>query len=197
MVFTDHKTLEHWLRKEPVTDAHARMIVKLQDFEFVIRYIKDEDNVLTDFASRPTSAERATFDELRKELDDNGVHGIMRMDLKRVVIMHEDLTFAREDPRLKEERVIFSEGVFWYSPKPGDEAVLLIPPGLREQLIADVHQMAHSGSRRCVTELRRSCFWPGLYAPVQDYIANCDHCLKRRRAVKPKYPMQHIVCTGR
>ena len=51
VVYTDHKALEHWLRKDPVNDAHGRMLVKLQDFKFVINYIRGEDNVLADFAS--------------------------------------------------------------------------------------------------------------------------------------------------
>ena len=29
VVYTDHKALEHWLRKEPVKDKHAKMLVKL------------------------------------------------------------------------------------------------------------------------------------------------------------------------
>ena len=90
MVYTDHSALERWFLKNPITEKHAQLITKLQDFQFVIKYIKGKDNVLADFASRPPSKGLATFDELRKELDDkamNVINAIVRMDLATLICL--------------------------------------------------------------------------------------------------------------
>jgi len=65
------------------------MITKLQDYQFKICYIKGKDNVMADFASRPPNDGLSTFDELRKELDENAqtndVNAVMRVDLREIV----------------------------------------------------------------------------------------------------------------
>ena len=109
VVYTDHKALEQWLRKEPVNDKHAKMLVRLQDFEFSIRYIEGKDNVLADFASRPPGCEKATFDQVRKELDEKIVHAILRVDLRRLIRAHGDVDFVEEDPRLRRLEVTLED----------------------------------------------------------------------------------------
>ena len=62
------------------------MITKLQDYQFKICYIKGKDNVMADFASRPPNDGLSTFDELRKELDENAqVNAVMRVDLREII----------------------------------------------------------------------------------------------------------------
>ena len=87
--------------------------------------------------------------------------------------------------------------IYYYSPRKGDEAVILVPPALRAELIEEVHNLAHMGVTRCLRELRRSCFWPGMYEDVRGYISGCSECLKYKRSAHKPYPAQHIVCTQR
>ena len=100
VVYTDHSALERLFLKNPITEKHAQLITKLQYFQFVIKYIKGKDNGLTDFASRPPSNDLATFDELRKELDENAINAIVRMDLETLIREHGDEAFIEADSRI-------------------------------------------------------------------------------------------------
>ena len=144
-VYTDHKSLEHWLLGRPLTERHAKMLVKLEDFSFKIVYVKGEDNVLPDFASRPPNNGKSGFDEVRKELDAAAVTAGIRMDLKFLVREHNDQGFVLEDPRIKEDRLKLKDDIYYYVPKKGDEPVILVPPELRAELIEEVHNLAHMG----------------------------------------------------
>ena len=138
-VYTDHSALERWFLKNPLTEKHAQMIAKLQDFHFVIKYIRGVDNVLADFASRPPNAGISTFDELRREIDAASIHAVMRVDLKTLIREHLEDGFPENDTRIKAKRITKKDDIYWYSPKDGDDTVMLIPPSLRTKLIADVH----------------------------------------------------------
>ena len=196
-VYTDHKSLEHWLLGRPLTERHAKMLVKLQDFSFKIVYVKGEDNVLADFASRPPNNGKSGFDEVRKELDAAAVTAGIRMDLKFLVREHNDQEFVLEDPRIKEDRLELKDDIYYYTLKEGDEPVILVPPELRAELIEEVHNLAHMGVTRCLRELRRSCFWPGMYADVKGYVSGWEECLKFKKTIHEKYPAQHLECTNR
>ena len=99
--------------------------------------------------------------------------------------------------KINGDRLDLREGVYWYAPRKGDKPVILVPPQLRAELIEGVHEMAHLGAVRCIRELRRSCFWPGMYADVRGYIAGCHECLQHKKFTHKPYPAQHIVCTNR
>jgi len=196
-VYTDHSALEQWFTKDPLTEKHAQLITKLQDFEFSIKYIKGTENVLADFASRPPSNGLSTFDELKRELNESAVHAIVRVDLKDIIRSYHDEEFVNNDARIKKKKLSFQDGIYYYRPSKKDKPVVLIPPALRQQLIADVHDLGHVGETRCCRELRRYCFWPGMYQEVKDYVASCRKCLEFKHRPKGNYPMHHIRCTNR
>ena len=98
--------------KNPITEKHAQLITKLQDFQFVIKYIKGKDNVLADFASRPPSNELATCDELRKELNENAINAIVRMELETLIREHGDEEFIETDFRINKKKLERKDGVF-------------------------------------------------------------------------------------
>ena len=68
-VYTDHKALIQWLSRAPVGDRHARWVVKLQDMDFDIQYVKGEENVIADLLSRPAGVRKCTPEELHEYMN--------------------------------------------------------------------------------------------------------------------------------
>jgi Integrase zinc binding domain len=197
IVFTDHSALERWFLKDPLTEKHAQLMTKLQDFQFTIKFIAGKENVLADFASRPPNNGLSTFDELRRELDEKAVHAVIRVDLKTIIKNHADKDFVERDIRIKKKRVTLKDDIFWYQPKQKDKPVMLIPPGLRKTLIADVHNLGHIGSKRVCRELRANTFWPGMYKDIEHFVNSCKKCLQYKLRPPIAYPSFHIRCTDR
>ena len=70
-VFTDHKALLQWMKKPPVNERHARWLIRLQDMNFDIVYLKGQENVLADFMSRPLGETKSSIQELADDLANN------------------------------------------------------------------------------------------------------------------------------
>ena len=90
---------------------------------------------MADFALLPPSNDLSTFDELRKELDENAINAIVRMDLETLIREHGDEEFIEADSRINKKKLERNDGVFWYKPQSTDSPVLLVPPKFRTNLI--------------------------------------------------------------
>ena len=80
------------------------------------------------------------------------------MDLETLIHEHGNEEFIEADSRINKKKLERKDGVFWYKPKSADSPVLLIPPKFRTNIISDVHDLGHSGVKRCCREVRRSVF---------------------------------------
>ena len=197
IVYTDHSALESWFTKDILSERQARMLVQLQDFTFKIVYIKGEQNVMADFASRPPYLGKSTFEELRKELDEGCINQI-RDDFLELIRNFSDNDFACNDERLQQNRITLDNGVYYYQLRPSDpETLPLVPPVLRKHLIVDMHMMGHQGVSKCFRQMRNICFWPGMHKDIAEYIGKCHVCLTYKNQAKAKRPKENIVCTER
>ena len=85
-----------------------------------------------------------------------------------------------------------SEGILYQSFTKGSLSVfqVVVPKGLRSTLLAVSHDAilaGHPGSRRTLTRVRSSFFWPGVTVDVLQYVKSCDVCQK----TTPKLAMQN------
>ena len=146
-------------------------MLKLECYDFDIHYVKGEENVLADLASRPPGVEHSSLDDFFTALSPMGVCVILSCDVPTLIREHGDVDFIHAEQYLP-DRLNEIDRVFYYQPtlatadKPAKEPVVLIPPGLRDQLMNDVHNAGHQGSRNCISQLRRYCFWKGMYEDV-------------------------------
>ena len=70
---TDHRPLLAWRNKMPESKRQARLWIKVQDLDFVIKYIPGEENILADFMSRPPGEEISSLSELHNDCTLNGL----------------------------------------------------------------------------------------------------------------------------
>src|SRR5689334_8482947 len=51
-----------------------------------------------------------------------------------------------------------------------------------KKIIAEVHNLAHSGKRRTMAKIKELYWWPDMLKHISDYIESCDSC---QRDTKP------------
>jgi hypothetical protein len=69
-------------------------------------------------------------------------------------------------------------------------------PGLRQRVIAEVHDVAaggHLGQSKTLEKVQRLFWWPGVVRDVRDYVASCPSCQRSKAPNKlPKIPVQPL-----
>lgn len=59
---------------------------------------------------------------------------------------------------------------------------IVVPPSLRVEVIANVHQqLAHPSTGRTYARLLRFAYWKGLHRDVRDFVASCEDCQRAGR----------------
>lgn len=64
-----------------------------------------------------------------------------------------------------------------------------------KMIIAEIHNLAHSGKRRTLDKIKKLFWWPGMMNHVSDYIESCDSC-QRDTKPKHKYPLNPIAVSA-
>lgn len=73
---------------------------------------------------------------------------------------------------------------------------LLIPSGYRKFILQKVHnEMGHQGRDRTISLLRDRFFWYGMTKDVENWITNCDRCIRRKTPTSQRVPMVSIETT--
>ena len=73
-LWTDHKPLISWLVRPAKTERHLRWLVKLQDYQFEIKHIDGDKNVLADLMSRPDGLTKVDCQRLRMVTQKSSSH---------------------------------------------------------------------------------------------------------------------------
>ena len=191
-VESDHRPLESILSK-PIGAAPMRlqkMLLKLQPYDFVLKYKKGKDIGLADCLSRfPTG-------KASKLLDDE----LMICKIECVGYNNHDewLNATHNDEALQLVRKCIIKG--WPDDKCGvpdlikpywhhrDELStynglvykglrLVIPFAKRADMLKLVHK-AHQGMTKTKQLARDLIFWPGMCSQIDDVVSKCEHCLK-------------------
>ena len=78
-------------------------------------------------------------------------------------------------------------------------AQIVAPEGMRKRIMYFVHKSVHaghSGSSRIYSTLRRSYYWPSMAGDVQDYVANCQSCLRTKSTqYRPRHKLRLFPAT--
>jgi hypothetical protein len=196
-LWTDHKPLQSWLLKPPKTERHARWLVKLQDFDFVIKHIEGEKNVLADLMSRPAGLEKVSFEELDQALNSGespkmiAVNAVSRLGFEDEIALAQTPKFIKECG-VKDDKLLKKGGLYYAAGDCGQ--CLIVPHAFRERVVSFIHQLGHYGRKRTLQLVKASYYWAGLNADVLKYVACCDVCQvnkksKIKKRVWQKYPI--------
>ena len=204
-VYTDHQTLCSWLTVKPVNERHARWLVKLQDMQFQIKYVKGEDNVLADLMSRPSGVNKSSYEELSENLGLNAITDTRLLEEIQGLQTPEELA----NFHLPSDQIKMVEGVYYYiDPREaGDELRIMLPQQLRDEIMQTIHNLGHFGRSRTYNQIKKYYYWPHMRRDITRHVMHCMKCqiskvtrIPKRTAVKfpatDRFKMVHIDIVG-
>lgn len=159
-VITDCKSIT-WLFSITAASANSRLLrwaLKLQSYDFVLRYRKGKDNILADCLSR-IEALKIIDKDYSQIVDD-----ILKSphDYKNFKVAGNKIYKYVEEPgKLKDKRFDWK-----YFP----------PKAERLSLIESVHNTAHLGYEKTLSALKEKYFWPKMSKEVKEYCKSCLAC---------------------
>ena len=212
-VHTDHQPLETIFKKPLSKDPRRlqRMMLKLQRYQFTVRYKKGKELYVADTLSRaavtghPSSTAKQECEVFRLE--------IAEMDLEPNQVTPDTLKRIRretaKDPVLAPLHMVIMNG--WPSerketPEPlrlywnfRDEISVydgvlyrshqvIVPAVLRDKMLQKIHK-AHQGADSSIRRARESLFWPGMQAAIREKCLSCGLCAQYL-SERPQEPMR-------
>ena len=214
-VENDHKPLVTIFNK-PLHNASPRiqtMLMRLLRHQLEIKYVPGTRLYIADMLSRAhPSAPPAASDPTVVHCD-HRIHELFIDALSLVVSdsrLQQIKSMTADDPVMQKLKKLIVQG--WpthrtdLSPEVKDYwnirgelhiagdlifrgEQLVIPPGLRKEMLDLVHQ-GHLGMDKCKNRAKRSMAWPGMTTQIEQMIADCDVCLKyqKKNAKEPMIP---------
>ena len=215
-VHTDHRPLEMIFRK-PLARAPPRlqrMLLKLQRYNLVVRYVPARCIPLADTLSRAYLP--VTKDDYDAQLEQDVeimVHTLIdslpvttakRQELRKAT--EDDVTLQAVRQRIKNgwpvsiKKLAPNERVYWNVRDELHEADglvlmgdrIVIPEKLRKLMLEIVHE-SHLGADKCKARARTAIYWPGVNKDIEQVVANCSICLKHRKAQCKEPMLPHPV----
>ena len=204
-VESDHKPLEE-IQKKSLANTPPRLqrlMLRLQQYDMKIVYRPGKEMAVADALSRlsPTNGP-----EIDMEASIFAVH----FSTGRLQQLKEETQKDHTLMSLKQAIVEGWPGNARDLPKPircywsmrdeltvEDNIILrgdrtLIPESMKPYIMEQIHS-AHMGIEKCRLRAQASVFWPGISRDIENYVKNCDTCLRHQRNQPHQPLMPHDV----
>lgn len=173
-VITDAKSIT-WLFSISAANANSRLLrwaLRLQSYDFVLQYRKGKENVLADCLSRIESID--VTDQDYKALIDLIIKSPDKYN-SFMVSGNRIYKHIEEVGKLKDKRFEWK-----YYP----------PITERDQIIQVIHEFAHLGYEKTLSQLKEKYFWPRMAMETKKYCRECLPCKKAKCVnINPTPPM--------
>jgi len=205
-IFSDHQPLCYLNSIKNVTGRLARWSCKLQEFDYEIIHKSGKCNQDADCLSR-----QPCFQATEKDEDDANEVPTFLLPLVDITEFQKedsvvsDLFQAIQDPsygnshlQRRAKNFIIKDGVLYKkSAVPHEEDKLVVPQGLRAQLMQQLHcepLSGHLGFARTYDRINTRYYWDKMYLDVKKFIRGCPDCQTRKgpNNEKPHGELQSI-----
>ena len=201
MIESDHKSLEQISMKN-LADAPVRlqrMLLRLQDYDFTIKYRPGEEMVIADTLSRYSPEDTP---EILLDISVNHVY--IDAEKKRdyqLAIKDDPLLSALADTIIagwpdnikdvpkalrpyhgQRDSLTVEDGLILRG-----EAII-VPPGERKKVLEQIHQ-GHLGTSKCQYRARQCVYWPGINKDIEQLVEACATC-QRQQPQEPRQPLK-------
>ena len=212
-VFNDHKPLESIFIK-PLNTAPMRlqgMLLKLQWYDFDMKYQKGETMHLSDTLSRAYLTDTATectdltnismldfisatpeiYEELKKRTGEE-----LGLLLEVIAEGFPDSRWELATPLRKywDSREVMShvDGLVYKGMR------IVVPPSLQKHMISVIHK-SHLGIVKCKQRAREVLYWPGMTSDIENAVKDCVKCAEhqnrlQREPLKPTATPDYPFC---
>nr|XP_040573884.1 uncharacterized protein K02A2.6-like [Lepeophtheirus salmonis] len=218
---TDHKPLENLLGKHSLVDLPLRIQrfkLKLQRYDFTIKYIPGNVQHTADFLSRSIS-EKKMEQEIKEDFGLGGeICTITEMIISDVPASDKRLRqiedCTRKDPILAEvinyvnkgwpkyitdvENLLrpyyrYREDIYIWKGLIMYKERIIIPVELRREILDKLHD-GHLGIVKTKMRAKSSVFWPGIGSQIEQLIDSCSKCseygmTKKMPLIRSKWPL--------
>ena len=198
---SDHKSLEQISMKN-LADAPVRlqrMLLRLQDYDFTIKYRPGEEMVVADTLSRYSPEDTS---EILLDISVNHVYiNAEKKQDYQLTIQDDPLLRALADmiitgwpddvnnvPKAlrpyhgQRDSLTIEDGLILRG-----EAII-VPPGERRKVLEQIHQ-GHLGISKCQYRARHCVYWPGINKDIEHLVEACSTC-QRHRPQEPRQPLK-------
>jgi hypothetical protein len=182
-LLTDNWANKH-IQSQPRLDPRrmAKMMMKLQGYDFQIEHIPGEKNVVADLLSRRADYAINTVCVRPDET--------FQRKLREAAEADEEYQVWVKAARVGRPEYALDDGVL-YHVKRSEEAGathdlrrLYVPKGeLRTQVLQEAHDTAvagHQGRDKTLAKIRELYFWPRMATDVEEYVTTCPTCQKTK-----------------
>lgn len=211
-VYTDHKTLEFFTKQRDLSKKQLRWSEFLADYDFVIKYVRGEDNTVADALSReftcdgnPLSDELVSPSLCASILAASPVTATpLVAPVLSLSVDEELLTLIKEgyagdawcakllDKGIGLAGVSIRAGLLYV----GDRLVVPRVAKVRELLYQLAHDsLGHFGCDKTYLSLRGSFYWPNMKRDLEEaYIPGCVPCQRNKSpTTKPAGPLHSLA----
>ncbi|CAC5383949.1 unnamed protein product [Mytilus coruscus] len=207
-VESDHKPLEMIVRKSLgcAPPRLQRMLLRLQKYDFSLKYIPGKDLVVPDMLSR-APIKINTNNEV-----ENDIECFVNMVIRNTSMSDRNLEQITEETSKDDTLQTLTRLIIDCWPDEKNEVPkevleywnfrdelsnvngiilkgekIIIPTSMRKNMLNKLHE-GHFGIEKTRKLARDSIFWPGINAQITDFISKCSVCLESRRS-NTKEPM--------
>ena len=201
MIESDHKSLEQISMKN-LADAPVRlqrMLLRLQDYDFTIKYRPGNEMVVADTLSRYSpedtseilldiSLNHVYIDPEKKQdyqlaiQDDPLLRALAEIILAGWPDNIEDVPKALRPYHGQRDSLTIEDGLILRG-----EAII-VPPGERRKILEQIHQ-GHQGISKCQNRARQCVYWPGINKDIERLVEACPTC-QRHQPQEPRQPLK-------
>lgn len=177
VVYTDHKSLKHFLQQRVTSPDQQCWLAKLLGYQFEVKYKLGLENKAADALSRcHGDMELAVMLSYPTWLDGEQLLQEVRQDpvLKKTVEELKRNPGAKTGFTVRQDVLFYQGRLVLSSDSPS------IPVLLKE--FHETPMGGHSGFLRTYRRLAANLYWPGMQKRVRDFVRACDTCQRQKYA---------------
>lgn len=187
-VITDHSALLWLLNQKEVKGRLARWIMRIQQYDFVVKHVKGKNNIVPDAISRFPTENLALIDISTTPIDPT----------------YEKLkSKIQKSPQKFSNYKIIDDKIFIKlkkNPKCTEfEYKLFVPETMRTKVIQECHDdklASHFGAFKTTRRILQRYYWPGIVNDVKSYVKQCHVCLQSKSQTKKKFGLMGKMKTA-
>lgn len=200
-VITDHHSLCWLVGLRDPSGRLARWALRLQEFDFTVRYKSGNRHADADCLSRlplpTTECDADNFDQyigtIASEFPDLATFRTAQQEDRSL-----DSLFASANEHANPSSFVVHDGVLYKKNYSGQGArlLLVVPRTLRAHVFRSLHDDAtcgHMGFARTLQRIQQRFYWPKMRHDTEKYVAGCEQCQRHKRPTATPPGLLHPV----
>jgi hypothetical protein len=191
IIYTDHQPLRTLLTNtQPNSRRLIKWILELQEYNFVVRYVKGSENAVADCLSRipeinllhPIPTMESFKEAQRQEPVLSAIGQLLREEPITVQLSKKQQTYVAK----KGHRYCLQYDTLYFEDEQGS-MVLAVPPQYRHAIIETMHDSkfaGHMGVAKTVQRIKRFYHWETIEQDVKRHIKGCEICHRAKPAAR-------------